>query len=86
MNDFKQTHLEGNEGVVFTFCGKPLTMEALSEPVRELVAGEMAQNPNLEFLTNAYHALRSSREILTSRNFADQALYCVASRQEQQRL
>jgi hypothetical protein len=87
MNEFKQTHLRAEEeGAVFTFCGKPLTMEALSEPVRELVQGEVAHHPKRTFLANAYQALRGSREILTSRNFADQALYCVASRQEQQSL
>jgi hypothetical protein len=85
MNDFKQTHLAAEEeGAVFTFCGKRLKMEALSEPVRELVQGEVAHHPNRKFLTNAYQALRGSREILTSRNFADQALYCVASRKQQQ--
>ena len=85
MNDFKQTHLGPNEeGAVFTFCGKPFKMETLSESVRELVQGEVAVHPKREFLTNAYQALRGSREILTSRNFADQALYCVASRQQQQ--
>jgi hypothetical protein len=87
MNDFRQTHLgAGEEGAVFTFCGKPMTMEALSESVRELVQGEVAQHPNREFLASAYQALRGSREILTSRNFADQALYCVASRKAQESL
>jgi hypothetical protein len=87
MNDFRQTHLGAEEeGAVFTFCGKPLKMEALSESVRALVQGEVAHHPNRTFLANAYQALRGSREILTSRNFADQALYCVASRQEQQSL
>jgi|HubBroStandDraft_2_1064218.scaffolds.fasta_scaffold245041_2 hypothetical protein len=85
MNDFKQTHLGAKEeGTVFTFCGKRLGMDALSLPVRKLVEGEVAHNPKREFLTSAYEALRGSREILTSRNFADQALYCVASRQQQQ--
>jgi hypothetical protein len=87
MDDFKQTHLGANEeGAVFTFCGKPFKMEALSESVRELVQGEVDHYPNRDFLASAYEALRGSREILTSRNFADQALYCVASRQHLQSL
>lgn len=87
MSDFKQTHLgTEEEGTVFTFCGKRLKIEALSKPVRELVLGEVAHHPNRQFLANAYQALRGSHEILTSRNFADQALYCVASRQQQQGL
>jgi hypothetical protein len=87
MNDFKQAHLGAQEeGDVFTFCGKRFTKEALSGPVRELVQGEVAHSPNQPFLASAYKALRGTREILTSRNFADQALYCVASRQNEQSL
>lgn len=87
MNDFKQTHLGAEEeGAVFTFCGKPFKMEALSQSVRELVQGEMAHHPKREFLISAFQALRGTNEIMTSRNFADQALYCVASRQHQHSL
>jgi hypothetical protein len=86
MNDFKQTHLGAEEeGAVFTFCGKPVKMAAFSESVRQLVQSEVAHHPKLPFLVNAYEALRRSREILTSRNLADQALYCVASRERDQR-
>jgi hypothetical protein len=87
MNDFKQTQLGAEEeGTVFTFCGKRFQMEALSAPVRELVQGEVVQHPKREFLVSAFQALRGSREILTSRNFADQALYCVASKKHLQSL
>jgi hypothetical protein len=87
MNDFKQTHLGAKEeGAVFTFCGNRFTAENLSESVRDLVRGEVAQHPKREFLVSAFKALRGTREILTSRNFADQALYCVASKQHLQSL
>ena len=85
-NVFKQTDLETREGEVFTFCGKVYTIDALSAPVRELVKDEMARHPDREFLSNAFHALRGSDEILTSHGFADQALYCAASRREMSRL
>ena len=80
---FKQRHLESSEGEVFTFCGKPYTIDALSEPVRVLVKREIENHPERAFLSNAYRALRGSDEILRSRGFADQALFCVASRREQ---
>jgi hypothetical protein len=51
-------------------------------PVRELVKREIANHPKRAFLSNAYRALRGSDEILRPRGFADQALYCVASRRE----
>ena len=79
---FKQRNLESSEGEVFTFCGNLYTMDALSEPVRGLVKREIANHPKRAFLSNAYRALRGSDEILRSRGFADQALYCVASRRE----
>ena len=79
---FKQRDLESSEGEVFTFCGKPYTIDALSEPVRALVKAEIENHPERAFLSNVYRALRGSDEILRSRGFADQALYCVASRRE----
>jgi len=83
---FKQKDLEDCDGEVFTFCGNAYTIDALSAPVRELVKDEMARHPDREFLSNAFRALRGSDQIRTSRGFADQALYSVASRQEMSRL
>ena len=64
MNDFKQTHLGAEEeGAVFTFCGKRFEMEALSQPVRELVQGEVAHHPKREFLNERLSSFaRQSRD------------------------
>ena len=87
MNDFRQTQLGAEEeGTVLHSAGSVYQMEALSAPVWELVQGEVVQHPKREFLVSAFQALRGSREILTSLNFADQALYCVASKKHLQSL